>query len=307
MDNIKRIVSCDQVSSQSTTSIEIFYRHVYSLEGRQALLKLRDNAEDLSALAEKFRVCKRTDALWLSLMLKCFPSEESVASILPGESEEDYLLNHQTRIGERTQSLKILQELNDAFDVAVRVPSGLRLKHTDFGNCHINVAAIGNLETASKVAVRILITTIEQFAETRGPEIRNDRRILDFLKSCVERDDGEDADSMTRVLAVRTVSRLVGVGYDARHDYRVHSESLRNIFASSSSSSADASSSSSSSSLSHVRYLAGEFIEAVFNGLVVSFRHLEAVLLKLREVHERVYAQKEVRILFYCYFSYSCL
>jgi hypothetical protein len=305
MDNIKRIVSCDQVSSQSTTSIEIFYRHVYSLEGRQALLELRDNVEDLSALAEKFRVCKPTDALWLSLMLKCFPSEESVASILPGEAEED----HQTRIRERTQSLKILQELNDAFDAAVRVPSGLRLKHVDFGNCHINVAAIGNLETASKVAVRILITTIEQFAEKRGSEIRNDCRILDFLKACVERDGNgdKDADSMTRVLAVRTVSRLVGVGYDARHDYRVHSESLRNIFASSSSSSADASPSSSSSSLSHVRYLAGEFIEAVFNGLVVSFRHLEAVLLKLREVHERVYAQKEVRILFYCYFSYSCL
>lgn len=273
MDNIKRIIACDTVSSLTSTSIEIFYRHLYSIEGRYSLDALHGDTESLSSICEKFTTCKPTDALWIILMLECYPTEKSMGPFR-GESDEEY----QVRLKDRLIALKALEKLNDAFDKAVKIPSGLRLKHEDFGNCHINVASLPNIETSSQVAVRILLVLVEHFIERRGAEVKGDERILNFLKAYIKLDN---SDSMTRLLAVRATAQLIGVSYDVTKDYAVQSTPLRDII-------------SSKKSYGHIRYLAADFMDVLFDGLVLSFSQLEESLDSLRQMHERIYHHKEV-------------
>ena len=272
MDVFKRIIACDTVPLQSTTSIDIFYRWSFSNEGRNYLLSLSKDSERLSQLAEKFTHAKPTDSLWLYLILQCFPTESSILK-LPGESYEDV----EKKKEERLTCLRIFQELADAFDVAVKVPSGLRLKHTAFGNCHINVSNLPLIETSSKVAVRILLILIELSQGIRGSLVVQDEQILTFLRKRLQ---CSDDDSMTSVLVIRTCGTLLGLTFEAQKDYRVHVIPIRSVM-------------SASQGWGHLRGLAAGFLDAVFNCLINSLASYEVALEKLRATDEMLFQQKE--------------
>ncbi len=273
MDVFKRIISCDTVPAQSTTSIEIFYRWFLSTEGRDYLLRLSQDSERLSRLAGKFTNANETDSLWLYLTLQCFPGEGSIVK-LQGESDEDV----QKKKEERLECLKVIQELCDAFDAAVRVPSGLRLKHAVFGNCHINVSSIANIETSSKVAVRLLLVLIERSLGSRGGAVVHDEQTLAFLRKRLLRSDG---DSMTSMLVIRTCGTLLGLTFDVQNDYKVRSISMRSVI-------------STPLSWGHLRGLARDFLDIVFDSLVALLASYEVALGELRVADETLFKHKEV-------------